>query len=140
MTEYTTCPIVKNGSKEYFLITRRAMPKTPNMRRPSERIIGRNETIASEVIYFVLQNKYIPTIRNSANRYSVRPEKIILKYRGEEKIIRYTSNEFLILRSFAVRTVKNAAKEAHKQLNTMIPLNPNWEKAEVNKTNTGLAQ
>lgn len=80
-------------------------------------------------------------VKTKPNMYSVSPEKISRKYKGEKSIIIIIIiYEYFSFNFCAVIIVKKQLELAIRQLNIFIPANPNWEKGELNKTNKGFAQ
>ena len=60
------------------------MKKTAKMTNPSERTNGKKETIDTATLSVDFEIRNIERINRNANKYSVNPEKIKLKYKGEK--------------------------------------------------------
>ena len=101
---------------------------------------GRNESNKQAVIYLLFIIAYMPILKNNANKGSVSPEWLKMKYKGEQIKIIAPIIAFLISSFSIILKVIKMVNIDTITLNSLMPLNPNWAKGQANNTKTGFAQ
>ena len=110
------------------------------MKSPSERTSGIKDKITAAAIILFFEVKKIDAIKNNANKGSVSPENVSVKFSGAKQNINSTIHDLSLFSCFAVRYVKSRVVAETRQLNNFIPAIPNWENGALSRTNTGFAQ
>ena len=94
----------------------------------------------SPVLERSFTRKHKPTINTEANKGSVKPEKESAKFIGANNNNTGTNQLFFMFNLLAIKYAANIDRIVLIQLNSFIPINPNWAKGVASATYKGLAQ